>query len=132
MRRFRFGGAVALLAVVLGCGGMPDVKTGANAVVPAGFPLPAPPGGTLETSADLSFVGMSTLSVVYKLPEGDNDAVLDLYEQAMKDAGLDTTRTEDGGQASVSGASSDGKQAWSAVIGQETGGRTVTLVTISR
>lgn len=135
MRGSRWGGAVALLVALLGCGGMMPtggIQTGSDAARPANFPMPEPPGATLETSAEVGIAGISTMTVQYTLG-GESDAeILDLYEKAMKDAGLQTVRSDDPAAASVSGTSADGKTAWTASIGQETGRRTLTLVAMTR
>ena len=138
MRGLRIGVAVAALVVALGCGGvagmMPSggIKTGADAVRPASFPMPEPPNATLETSAEMAIAGVSTVTVQYALGSESDSEILDLYEKSMKDAGLTTTRSDTAGSGTVSGSSADGTQAWTAVLGQESGKRTLMLVTISR
>lgn len=138
MRSVRFGGAVALLAFILGCGGLQDlvpsgdIKTGAEASRPADFPMPEPPAGTLETSAEMSVAGVATVTVQYTLEPGDNKEILDLYEKSMKDAGLDTVRTEGAGTGTVSGNSSDDKTVWTATIAEDGGKRTLILAVITR
>ena len=138
MRTVRIGGAAALLAVILGCSGMQGMmptggfQTGADASRPASFPMPEPPGGTLVTSGEISVAGVSTATLSYELPAGDDSEVLDLYEKSMKDAGLGTERSDAAGSATLSGNSADGKTAWSAVISDGGGKRTLTLVVITR
>jgi hypothetical protein len=138
MRWIRIGGAAALLAVALACGGMSammpsgGVKTGADAVRPAGFPLPEPPGGTLDTTVEFGVAGVTTVTLQYKLPEGDDAELIDLYEKSMDDAGLETTRTGAPEPATVTGTSPDQKSVWNASIGHEDSQRTLTLVVVTQ
>ena len=98
--------AIALSTSVgfaLGCAGLADmigveadVASGDDAVHPDDFPLPPPEAGKLVNSVTVSVAGMNTVTVQYKLDDGSNNAaILDHYEQVMKDQGLEPVRQDD-------------------------------------
>lgn len=97
---------IGLCAVlVLGCAGLQeaieqaasvemDVKSGADAVHPADFPLSQPPTGTIANSTDISMKSMKTRAVVYELPgDADATALLDTYEQEIRSLGFEPDRS---------------------------------------
>ena len=110
-----------LLAGGLGCSGLgqkvmdltgSEVRVGPDAVHPADFPLPPPPGGTLTASATMNAMGMKNTTLQYDLPS--DAGVLDLYETVMKDAGLGPTRSSQMGNDTVTAAAGGGT--WTAMV----------------
>src|SRR4051794_14942824 len=103
MSKLRMVLVMAVVAGGLGCSGIgqklmemsgSEIHTGADAVRPADFPLPAPDGGTLTTSASVNFAGMETTTLQYEIT-AETIALLERYETVMKDAGMTTTRSSD-------------------------------------
>jgi hypothetical protein len=128
---------LTVVAGGLGCAGIgqklmelsgSEIHVGADAKHPDGFPLPPPEGGTITTSASVNFAGMETTTVMYEITT-ETIAVLEKYEQVMKDAGLTTTRTSDSNGEVVTGTGTD-RSNWTAMVGEQGGKKTLTLVVV--
>ncbi|MEQ1501682.1 MAG: hypothetical protein ABMB14_05600 [Myxococcota bacterium] len=139
MRKIRIVLVAAMALGALGCSGLgqklldmsgADVKVGADATLPAGFPLNAPGGGTLMTSASMDIAGMTTSTVVYEITDGAG--LLDGYEQQMKDAGLTTIRSSAGGADSVTGNNATTGENWTASITDSGGKKMLSLVVLQK
>lgn len=133
-------GAVFALSVVtsLACAGIgekmlewtgSEIAVGENAVHPADFPMPPPPGGKLLTTAKVNLGGMDTTTVVYQVQGSDTEALLKPYETVMTEAGLAIQRSDVDNTHSISGTGTD-KSQWSAVLTDSNGERSLTLLVV--
>lgn len=115
------GGAEPLAEGLLGA----DVKTGAEAALPADFPLDAPVGVTLHTVLTADLLGQHTVTAVFTLDPGTAlDAVLGQVEAEMEAEGLSWERagdrvsatTDDGVRIVVDRADVEGAPAVSVIV----------------
>jgi hypothetical protein len=131
---------VALLAALcLGCSGLgqkmmewsgSEIAVGEDAVVPADFPMPAPPVGKLVTSAKVNLGPVRTTTVVYELPAEQTEAMLQPYEDLMKAAGMTVEKSAAPNGQTVSGQSAT-STVWTAAYARDQGNPLLTLMVAS-
>lgn len=94
----------AVVAVSLACGGNDfarsvlnaDVQEGADATLPADFPLTPPAGATLSAVMRASLLGTDTTTAVFSLAPGDDGkAALEALAVEMEGKGLAVERVGD-------------------------------------
>lgn len=137
MSKLRMILVLAVVAGGLGCSGIgqklmdlsgSEIKVGAEASRPADFPLPAPEGGTLTTSASVNFAGMETTTLQYEITQ-ETIAILEQYENVMKAAGMTTTRSSDSNGEVVTGQGTD-RTSHTVIVSDQGGKKTLTLVVV--
>jgi hypothetical protein len=138
--------AVGFASSGLGCAGFgqalldlsgTEVRVGADATHPADFPLAPPPAGEILTSVRAAMMGIETVTVQYRLPESaDAAALLDGYEQRMREEGLEIQRTEDADTRTVVGTRGtdpeNNTDVWTASLARQPDGLVLSLVVIGR